>query len=589
MVKLSVASRVVGTGPLTRQGLWITSAQIPAFRYTLFMETLDTPEAVAPHVPGYVISRPLGHGSSSTVWLATRDKDGARFAIKCARPDAAGAGLRGMPDVAGDAVREMRLLSGLKHKHLIRVHEVLPVRGMAEGTLGVVMDYAAGGSLGNLISARGKLRIGEAVTILTPVAQALDYLHANGAEHGDVSPGNVLFTAEGMPLLADFGLAAKVGDKPHGPGPGTPGFMEPAAQAAGNGEYSGSSLQPQRDVYSLGAVGWYCLTGTIPGPEQDRPPLSILVPDVPKALVAALEAALDGNARNRPSAKELGTAIFRSAAPEPLDLSGAVHASVIPELLTRRETLGRSPRRPTRWLTAWWRRLHRLPRPELRAARPSRSLRGRPRRGGGGRPLAVTAVVALIGVGWWITWQQSVPTTAIVQPAATETGLADPGERADPGAAQDLPNTPDLPPALAEGLRSQDPLIAIPALSAVRDIALGNGRLELLQTVNAPGSPAEATDKQLGDYLRGAGTAFAGLHTALTALAVDGPPQADHVLVSVTATTSGYEERLASGEVVRTEGAGAPQQLRLDVVRTDGRWQISGILEAAPARNGMAE
>jgi serine/threonine protein kinase len=584
VVKLSVASRVVGTVLRTRQCLWITSAEIPAVRYTLFMETLDIPEVVAPHVPGYSISRPLGHGSSATVWLATRDKDGARFAVKCARPDSAGGGSAASAQVPGEIAREMRLLAGLKHKHLIRIHEVLHVDGMADGTLGIVMDYAAGGSLGNLISTRGKLRIGEAVTILTPIAQALDYLHVNGTEHGDVSPGNVLLTAEGMPLLGDLGLASKVGDKTQSPGVGTPGFVEPPAQAPGNGESSPDKLQPQRDVYSLGAVGWYCLTGTTPGPEQDRPPLSLLVPEVPRALAAALEAALDLDPRNRPSARELGTAIFRSAAPEALDLSGVVHASVIPELLTRRETLGRSPRSTTGRLKAWWRLLPSLRTVALPESRRSRRQRGRPGNGAGRRLVLVAAIAVLVGLASWVVWQQNGATTAMVHQAATEAGVGDPDQAGDLRNARDLTATPDLPQALSEGLQSQDPLVAVPALSAVRDIALGDRRLDLLDAVNAPGSQAKAADRQLGEYLRGAGTAFAGLHTTLTALTLDGSPQADRVFVAVTATTSGYEERLASGEVVRTEGAGPPQQLRLDVVRSDGRWQISGILGGLPAK-----
>ncbi|MFJ6536890.1 serine/threonine protein kinase [Paenarthrobacter sp. NPDC091711] len=542
------------------------------------METLDTPEAEAPHVPGYSISRPLGQGSSSTVWLATRNKDGARFAIKCAKQGVGAAGSTEADWIRADAAREMKLLSGLRHKHLIRVHEVLQMGGTAGGTLGIVMDYAAGGSLANLVSARGRLRIGEAVTILTPMAQALDYLHASGSEHGDVSPGNVLLTAEGMPLLADLGVSATVGDEPHGLRVGTPGFMEPPEWASGDGNDSQDNIQPQRDVYSLGALGWYCLTGTTPGPEQDRPPLSLLVPEVPKALAAALEAALTMDSRNRPSAKELGTAIFRSAAPEALDLSGVVHESIIPELLTRRETLGRAPRRPTRLLKTRWRLLPSMRRARHPASHPSPRQRGRPGRGMSRMLVVVVAIAALIGVMSWMSWQQNGPTTALLQQAATETGAADSEEAAD------LPNAPDLPQALSEGLQSEDPLIAVPALSAVRDIALGDRRLELLDAVNAPGSQAEANDKQLGDYLRGAGTAFKGLRTTLTALTVDGPPQAGHVLVAVTATTSGYEECLASGEVVRTEVAGAPQQLRLDMVRSDGRWRISGVLAADPAQ-----
>ncbi|MGR0160987.1 serine/threonine-protein kinase [Paenarthrobacter nitroguajacolicus] len=544
------------------------------------METLDTPAAAAPCLPGYAISRVLGHGSTSTVWLATRDKDGVRFAVKCATPGAGGkrAGTQGQG--FEDSFREMRLLSGLQHKHLIKVHEVLHLGGMAEGTLGIVMDYAAGGSLADLVSAREKLTIGETVTILTPIAQALDYLHANGTEHGDVSPGNILFTAIGMPLLADLGVAYSVGDKKPSLRAGTPGFMEDVSEASVNGDFPRESLVPHRDVYSLGAVGWYCLTGTAPEREQDRPPLSLLVPEVPKALAAALEAALNPDARKRPSARELGTAIFRSAAPEALDLSGVVHSSVIPELLTRRGTLGRSPRSATRWLKSWQKLLPVRGRRVLPQGQRSRHQRGRRRAVSGRRLVPLVVVAALVGVASWM-WQQNHPTTAIVHQAATENGVADPVHATELHDMDD-PDARQLPNEIIEGLQSEDPLLAVPALSAVRDIALAEGRLDLLALVNAPGSSAEATDKVVGEYLRGAGTAFAGLHTTLTALTLDGAPQPEQVRVAVTATTSGYEERLASGAVVRTEGAGAPQQLRLELVRSDGRWRISGVLGVGP-------
>jgi len=445
------------------------------------------------------------------------------------------------------------------------------------------MDYAAGGSLGNLVSTRGELRIGEAVTILTPIAQALDYLHTNGVEHGDVSPGNVVMTAEGMPLLADLGLAARVGEQPRGHGLGTPGFMEPSEEASGNAEELRASLQPHRDVYSLGALGWYCLTGTPPAPEQNRPPLSLLVPEVPKVLAAALEAALDRDVRKRPSAKEFGMAIFRSAAAESLDLSGAVHASVIPELLTRRQSMGRPAGGFRHWLRTWRWSLPRMS--GMRRPATSRSLHRRGR--SGTRPGRTTGTVAalavLIAMASWVALQGNTLTTAAVQPVGSGTGVAVPTAAGSLPHALESPAVDILPPALSEGLQSQDPLIALAALSAVRDIALGEGRLELLGQVNAPGSQAEVNDQQLRDYLDSAGSVFAGFQTTLTDVAFDGIPQDDRLLVSVTASASGYEERLASGGTVRNQAAGPPQQLRLELLRWEGRWRISAILGAAPA------
>ncbi len=250
--------------------------------------------------------------------------------------------------------REVRILSALDHDHLLRAHAVLRLHGLLTGpdgrdALGLVLDYAPGGSVADLIAGRGRLGAGETVTILTPIAQALQYLHSHGFTHGDVSPGNVLFTAHGKPLLADVGVARMVADAGAARVAGTEGFSDPAPVDAVR-----AGLQPERDVYSLAALGWYCLTGRPPLPGAERPPLPLLVPDVPAALAAALEAGLDEDRRKRPPAAELAAAVYRSTAAEPVDLSVTAHPSVAPQLLTRRR-LPRSAReqraeRFRRWL-----------------------------------------------------------------------------------------------------------------------------------------------------------------------------------------------------------------------------------------------
>jgi hypothetical protein len=217
--------------------------------------------------------------------------------------------------------------------------------------LGLVLDYAPGGSVADLVAGRGGLGAGETVTVLTPIAQALQYLHSHGFTHGDVSPGNVLFTAHGKPLLADVGVARMVADAGAAHAAGTEGFSDPAPVDAVR-----AGLQPERDVYSLAALGWYCLTGRAPVRGAGRPPLPLLVPDVPAALAAALEAGLDEDRRNRPSAAELAVAVYRSTAAEPVDLSVTAHPSVAPQLLTRR-TLPRNAReRRSERLREWLRR-----------------------------------------------------------------------------------------------------------------------------------------------------------------------------------------------------------------------------------------
>jgi hypothetical protein len=153
-------------------------------------------------------------------------------------------------------------------------------------------------------------------------------------------------------MLSDVGIARMVGDVSAVPDHGTPGFMDPGPVDAVR-----AGLQPERDVYSVAALGWYCLTGQPPRRSADRPPLSLLIPNVPAELAAALEAGLNEDRRLRPTAVELATAVYRSAPPMPVDLSSSVHATVIPQLLTRR----RVPEHPggalRTGLRAWRRRI----------------------------------------------------------------------------------------------------------------------------------------------------------------------------------------------------------------------------------------
>ena len=193
------------------------------------------------------------------------------------------------------------------------------------------MDYAAGGSLGQLVAGRGKLGPGETVTVLTPIAQALAYLHGQGFTHGDVSPGNVLFTAHGKPLLADLGVARMVADAAAVSDAGTEGFRDPAPVDAVR-----AGLQPERDVYSLAALGWYCLTGRAPEPGAQRPPLPLLVPEFRRRSPQRWNPGFRRTAGCGPPPPSWRPPFTAAPWPQPVDLSVSVHPTVIPQLLTRR-------------------------------------------------------------------------------------------------------------------------------------------------------------------------------------------------------------------------------------------------------------
>ncbi|MHA7208247.1 protein kinase domain-containing protein [Arthrobacter sp. MDT1-65] len=321
----------------------------------------DPDDADRPTVAGLHVGRLLGRGGSSTVWLVTDDA-GRSFALKTARthpsaqaipPPAAiggqhgrradrripippvgltGAGAAGPlrpvqqpgrpQDGLQEAVQELRLLQGSAHEHLVRVHRLVETD---RGT-GLLLDLAKGGSLLGLVTSRGPLPVPEVVTALAPIAQALDHLHAAGALHGDVAPANILFTHEGKPLLGDFGTGRLLGSVPRGVA-GTPGFLDPAWE----GDFDAGA-----DVFALAAVAWFALTGRIPGPTEQRPPLALIVPEVPPQLVQLVEDGLGADRDRRPTADRFARTLLASAVPAPISLVSAVHASVLPELLTCR-------------------------------------------------------------------------------------------------------------------------------------------------------------------------------------------------------------------------------------------------------------
>ena len=559
-----------------------------------------------PKVAGYLVRRRLGAGGNAVVWLVEEEATGRQLALKCfgplfhepraashlsrsrqSRPCGSSAGVYAEEDIR----RELLIMSVLDHAHLVKAHEVIRVGEGPDAALGILMDYAPGGSLGQLVAARGRLTVGETVTVLTPVAQALAYLHGKGFTHSDVSPGNVLFSGHGKPLLADVGVARMVGDPDGVSDAGTAGFQDPAPVDAVR-----TGLQPGRDVYAAAAVGWYCLTGAPPLPAAARPPLCVLAPDVPPELAAALEAGLNEDRRQRPDAAGMATAVYRSAAAAPVDLSRSVDPSVLPELLTRRpEPPARSRHRER--LSAWRRRLHTSGLTKALRQRWSTSAGTSPRRRGRrsaapsrNRAKAVWAALAAAAViaDVWLPLPPSpellpinVPGTAeaVTSPGATEPGAPEPGAP-EPGATGSRAGGPvpaAVPAAVRHQLQSPDPVQAVKGLAALRSFALGQGRLELLREVNAGNSPAAAADARISARLHESRSVLEGFSTTLSGIRLLPESRKERAVVAVTAGTSGYVQRSAAGTTA-TSPAQPPVDLRLVLLKVKGKWLVSEIL-----------
>ena len=159
------------------------------------------------------------------------------------------------PTFVGRFRQEAQLVAGLNHPHIVQVYD----SGEDKGFNFIVMEYAGGGTLQNL--AGRQLDLTEALPLIIPMAEALDYAHGQGVIHRDIKPANVLLDADGKVKISDFGLArlieANSGFTRSDTVMGTPEYMSPE-QALGR------SADVKSDLYAFGVLLYQMLVGQIP-------------------------------------------------------------------------------------------------------------------------------------------------------------------------------------------------------------------------------------------------------------------------------------------------------------------------------------
>ncbi|ONI69925.1 hypothetical protein BWI15_25790 [Kribbella sp. ALI-6-A] len=148
-------------------------------------------------IAGYSLRRRLGSGSVGTVWLV-RDLASGRHAVLKRIP---------APSITDPTTfeRDLTTLLAIDHPHIARLIEVR----QANNDWLLFGQHVPAGNLTALVDRRGDLTLGELVTLISPLADAVAILHTKGLHHGRLTPENILFDADGRPVITDTFLRSQ--------------------------------------------------------------------------------------------------------------------------------------------------------------------------------------------------------------------------------------------------------------------------------------------------------------------------------------------------------------------------------------------
>ena len=331
----------------------------------------------------YRLDRSIGQGGMGTVWQGHDELLGREVAVKEVRfpPEL---GKQEMADLRERTMREARATARLSHPNVITTYDVVE----EDDRPWIVMELLSTRSLSELLRDEGPLPPHRVAEIGLGVLSALETSHGQGIVHRDVKPSNILITADGRPVLTDYGIATMTGDPAltsTGVVLGSPAYMSPERAR-------GRAFGPESDLWSLGATLYSAAEGRPPF-ESDNAlgTLTAVISDpvTPLSVGGPLALAVDGLLRKDPqeraSFRETRELLSRAAA----DLSTGP-AAVAPATVAL-DRAGRTEAMPAGGVQQQVRDT-----PPPAAPPPTRYDESEPRRGA---LLAAALVVALLVIG----------------------------------------------------------------------------------------------------------------------------------------------------------------------------------------------
>ncbi|HEX4884197.1 MAG TPA: serine/threonine protein kinase [Casimicrobiaceae bacterium] len=270
----------------------------------------------------YTLEREISEGGMATIYLARHSLLKRPTALKVLKKTI------GSDEFVHRFEREVQLASQLRHPNTVQIYDFGRTR---EGQPYYVMEYLNGVTLTELVNDAGPVPPGRTIHILRQVAAALREAHNLGLIHRDVKPDNIMLCRRGEDdyvKLLDFGLVKDIGNEQTRDVTrqmtmlGTPRYMAPERLR------DPSDVDARADLYALGAVGYFLLTGRHAFEGDDSmdigqqvlhrpaPRVSDVVPTVPEGLDALIAACLEKDRTKRPaSAQVFVEALDRTAGP----------------------------------------------------------------------------------------------------------------------------------------------------------------------------------------------------------------------------------------------------------------------------------